>query len=175
MNRRTAIKNVIILGAGATWLASCQDKKASITLKNIPLSASQEELLATLTETIIPTTPDFIGAKELESHKFLLMMTDDCSAPDEQKKFMDGMTQFEEACNKKFGNSFVKCSPSQREEFLLAVEAKEGYAEEVLSFYQTVKRFTIQSFTSSKEYLTKVRHFSLIPGPFKGCVTVENV
>lgn len=173
MNRRTAIKNVIILGAGASILASCQDNP-SVTLKNIPLTGSQEKLLAAMSETILPTT-EFIGAKELESHKFTLMMVDECSAPDEQKKFMDGMLLFEEACKKKYNTRFTKCSPQQKEEFLLMIEAKAEVAENLISFYQTVKRTVIQSFTTSEAYLTQVRKFSLIPGPYKGCVPVANV
>ncbi len=174
MDRRTAIKNVIILGAGASLLASCQDNP-SIILKNIPLTGSQEKLLAVITETIIPTTPEFIGAKELESHKFLLMMTDDCAAQEDQTKFMAGMLQFEEACKLKYNTRFTKCSPQQKEEFLLLIEAKSEVAEDIISFYQTVKRYTIQSFTTSEAYLTQVRKFSLIPGPYKGCVPVANV
>lgn len=174
MNRREAIKSVIILGAGASLLASCQDNP-TIILKNIPLTGSQEKLLAAITETILPTTEQFIGAKELESHKFLLMMTDEVAAPEAQTKFMAGMLQFEEACRLKYDTRFAKCSPQQKEEYLLLIEAKTDIAEEVFSFYQTVKRHAIQSFTTSETYLTQVRNFSLIPGRYKGCVPVANV
>jgi len=174
MNRRTAIRNVIIIGAGASLWASCQDK-ASVALKNIPLTGSQEDLLSALTETIIPTTSDFAGAKEIESQKFTLMMTDDCTSPDEQKKFMAGMQLFDDECKKKYGTKFTKCTPQQREEFLLSIETKEGIMEDLVSFYQTIKRYTIQSFTSSEIFLTKIRNYSLIPGPFKGCVPVASI
>lgn len=171
MNRRTAIKNVIILGAGASLLASCQDNP-TILLKNIPLTGSQEKLLAAMTESIIPSTPEFIGAKELESHKFLLMMADDCSGPEDQTKFMTGMLQFEELCKKKYDKKFVKLSTEQKTAFLLLLETKTDVPEEVIGFYQTVKRSAIQSFTSSEAYLKQVRNFSLIPGTYKGCVPV---
>jgi len=174
MNRRTAIKNVIILGAGAALLASCQDNP-TVILKNIPLTGSQEKLLAAITEAIIPSTPEFIGAKELESHKFLLMMTDDCAAPEEQTKFTTGMLQFEELCKKKYDTRFVKLTPEQKEEFLLGIESKTEVSEEVIGFYQTVKRHAIQSFTTSEAYLTKVKNFSLIPGKYKGSVPVATV
>lgn len=173
MKRRTAIQHIIVLGVGASMLASCQDKPTAV-LKNIPLTGSQEDLLAAITQTIIPSG-DFVGAKELESHKFLLMMADDCASQDDQKKFMDGMKQFEEACKKKYSSGFVKCALEQKEEFLLAIESKTDFTEEVIGFYQAVKWSTIQSFTTSEEYLTKIKNFSLIPGPFKACVPVENV
>jgi len=173
MKRRTAIQHIIIIGAGASVLASCLDKP-SVDLKYIPLTGPQEDLLAAITQTIIPST-DFVGAKELESHKFLLMMADDCTSPADQKKFMDGLKQFDEACRKKYSSVFVKCIPEQREEFLLAIESKPDFNEDVIGFYQSVKWATIESFTTSEAYLTKVKNFSLIPGSFKGCVPVENV
>jgi hypothetical protein len=173
MNRRQAIKGVIILGAGASLLASCQDNP-TVVLKNIPLTGSQEKLLAAITEAILPSTPEFVGAKELESHKFLLMMTDDCSGPEDQNMFNAGMLQFEAACKMKYDKKFTKLSPQQKEEFLLSIEAKTEASEEVITFYQTVKRSTIQSFTSSEAYLKQIRNFSLIPGKFKGCVPVAN-
>jgi len=173
MDRRTAIRNVIIIGAGASLFASCQDK-ASVALKNIPLTGSQEDLLSALTETIIPST-DFAGAKELESHKFILMMADDCASPDDQNKFMSGMKLFEDECLKKYSSKFIKCTQQQREEFLLSIETGEGITEELVSFYQTIKRYTIQSFTTSEAFLTKIRNYSLIPGPFKGCVPMASV
>ena len=44
MKRRTAIRNVVIISAGAGLLPSCmQDSKSSIPLKNISVSASRGE------------------------------------------------------------------------------------------------------------------------------------
>ena len=170
MNRRTAIQHVIVLGAGATLLASCQDK-ATIVTQNIPLTGSQEKLLSALTETIIPTT-DFVGAKELQSHQFILVMADDCTSPENQQKFMDGMKQFDQLCKQKHGSVFAKCSAQDREAFLKSVEDAVDMPELVPLFYRSIKSFTIQSFTSSEEYLTKVRNFSLIPPKFQACVSV---
>lgn len=171
MNRRTALQHVIVLGAGASLLASCQDK-ATITTKNFPLTGSQEKLLSALTETIIPST-DFVGAKELQSHKFILVMADDCASPDDQQKFMDGMKQFDQLCKQKHGSVFAKCSAQDREAFLKSIEEAVDMPELVPLFYRSMKSFTIQSFTSSEEYLTKVRNFSLIPPKFQGCVPVQ--
>ena len=44
-------------------------------------------MLAELAETIIPKTKNFIGAKDLKAHEFLLTMVDDCMAPEDQKVF----------------------------------------------------------------------------------------
>ena len=107
MNRRTAIRNVVLVSAGTIFLPSCfQNDKPSIPLKNISLTGSQQDMLARLTETIIPKTKNFIGASDIKAHEFLLTMVDDCSAPDEKKKFTDGLTQFDKFAKDKLGNSF---------------------------------------------------------------------
>ena len=174
MNRRTAIRNAVIISAGAAFLPGCmQDEKSKIALKNISLTQSQEEMLAALSETILPKTNSFIGASDLKAHEFVLTMVDDCTSPDDQKKFSSGMKLFEETCKKKQGSSFVKCSAGERTEFLKAVEKKQEMPEDALAFYGIVKRYTLQSFTSSREYMTGIKKYKMVPGnDFKGCVPV---
>jgi Gluconate 2-dehydrogenase subunit 3 len=176
MKRRTAIRNVILVSAGAAFLNACQDK-ASTTLKHIPLTGSEEEMLSELTETILPKT-DFPGAKDLKSADFVFMMADDCLDPEDQAKFSAGMKAFDEVCKTKMGSRFVKLSPEKRNEFLGMVESdKEGkeLGNDLRWFYGAVKQGTIQNFTTSKEYLNNVRNITtLIPPRFKACVPVVN-
>jgi Gluconate 2-dehydrogenase subunit 3 len=174
MNRRTAIRNVVIISAGTCLLPSCrQEGKTAINLKNISLTRSQEEMLAELAETIIPKTKSFIGAKDLKAHEFVLIMVDDCSGPAEQKKFTEGMKLFEESCKKKWDSSFIKCSLQQRNGLLQLMEKKQDIPEDAQKFYETVKRYTVQNFISSKEYMITVKNYKMVPGnKFKGCVPV---
>jgi Gluconate 2-dehydrogenase subunit 3 len=176
MNRRTAITNIVFVSAGAVLLPSClqNDKAASFPLKNISLTGSQENMLAELSETILPKTNNFIGAKDLKAHEFVLTMVDDCGKPEDQQNFTEGMKQFEDICQKKWNNSFVKCTLQQRNEILSQLEKKQDMPEPVLAFYKTVKRYTVQSFTSSKIYMTDIRHYKMVPGShFKGCVPLK--
>jgi len=172
MNRRTAIRNVIIISAGAGLLPSCVgDDKSSIVFKNISITGSQEKMLAALTEAIIPKTKNFIGASDLKAHEFLLTMVDDCTSRDDQQKFMKGLTAFDKLSHDAFGQLFTGYTAEQKKELLQSIESKKDVPEDVLKFYATVKRYTLQSFTSSKEYLTDVRKYKIIPGSnFKGCV-----
>lgn len=175
MKRRTAIRNIVIISAGASLLPSCTaTDNSSLQLKNIPLTGSQENMLAELAETIIPKTGNFIGAKDLKSHVFLLTMMDDCTSPEDQKFFSDGMKAFEDACKKKFNAAFVKCTPQQRNDLLKEMETIKDQKDAAAKFYKTTKRYTVQSFTSSKEYLLDVRKWQMVPGSnFKGCVPVK--
>jgi hypothetical protein len=171
MKRRTAVRNIILLSAGAGLLNSCERKPLG-SYKNIPLSASQEDLLSELTETIIPKT-DFPGAKDLNARGFVLVMVDDCVAAEEQQRFMTGMALFDENCKKQLGSTFVNCTPELRATYLKTLETEEGIPEDVSKFYRAVKRYTIQSFTTSEQFLMQVRNYSLIPPPFQACVPLQ--
>ena len=172
MNRRTAIRNVVIISAGAGLLPSCvQESKSSFPLKNISVSASYQDMLAELAEAIIPKTKNFIGAKDLKAHEYVLTMIDDCASPEDQKKFTDGMKAFDILSHDKHGQLFTSSTPKQKRELLTAIENKKDIPDDALKFYGTVKRYTVQSFTSSKEYMIDIRKYKMVPGPvFKGCV-----
>ena len=174
MKRRTAIRNVVIISAGASLLPSCmQEGNSSIPLKNISISASEEKMLADLTGAIIPKTNNFIGAKDLKAHEFILTMIDDCARPEDQKKFTDGLKDFDKLSHDKFGQLFTGYTPEQKRSLLTDIENKKNIPENVLKFYETVKRYTVQSFTSSEKYLLDIRKYKQTPGGnFKGCVPV---
>ena len=174
MKRRTAIRNVVIISAGASLLPSCmQESSSSIPLKNISITGSQEQMLAQLTEAIIPKTKNFIGAGELKAHEFLLTMIDDCVSPEEQKKFTEGLKDFDKLSHDKFGQVFTSFTPEQKRSFIADIEGKKDISENVQKFYGTVKRYTVQSFTTSEKYLLDIRKYKQTPGGnFKGCVPV---
>jgi hypothetical protein len=176
MNRRTAIRHAVLLAAGAALLPSCThgDKTASIPLKNLSLTGAEEDMLAALGDAIIPKTNGFTGASDLRSHEFVLTMVDDCHSIEDQQQFSRGMKQFEEACKKKWNASFAACTPGQKKELLQNAEKKQEMPEDALKFYETTKRYTLQSFTSSKDFMTQIRDYKMVSGPnFRGCVAIK--
>ena len=176
MDRRSSIKALLIISAGAVLAPSCMEEKDKNTssFKNLKINNSDEELLAQVTETIIPKT-DTPGAQDVSAHAFVLMMMDDCYPPDTQNKFVNGMKEFETFTKKKFDKSFAKCSPAERVEIVSIVESKNGIPENVAFFYSSVKKLTLQAYTTSEYYLTKVHEYKLVPGKFYGCVPVTRV
>lgn len=175
MNRRAVIKNLVVVSAGATIIPSCiQPERALFPLKKIALSSAEQELIAVLTETIIPRTANFHGATDLKVHEFLLTMVDDCAKPEDQQTFLHGLRHFEEKFKKNFKNSFVSAGNIQRMEFLKEIEGTQDNQDDVYQFYKMVKQYTLQGFTSSKQYLTDIKKFTLVPGSqFKGCVPIK--
>ncbi|HEY4285649.1 MAG TPA: gluconate 2-dehydrogenase subunit 3 family protein [Puia sp.] len=174
ISRRTAIRQLAILSAGAALLPSClhPHAKPSVSLKNFAVTGDQEKLLEELTATLIPTdsTP---GARDVSAHLFVLRMMDDCSPKADQEKFMKGLADFDEACQAASGKSFAEASPAQREALLSAIESKKQPGEDLNFFYSTAKRLTIQAYSSSQFFLTKVQVYELVPGRFHGCVPVN--
>jgi hypothetical protein len=150
--------------------------KGSLPLKNLSVTASQQSMLEELCEAIIPKTKNFTGAKDLKSHEFLLTMIDDCTSPEEQKNFTGGLKAFDKLSHDKFGQVFTGYTPEQKKSLLSDIEMKKGVPDDAMNFYKTVKRYTIQSFTSSKQYMIDIRKYKMAPGPiFSGCVPVKSI
>jgi Gluconate 2-dehydrogenase subunit 3 len=175
MKRRSAIKNIAVIAFGAAILPACNSSENSsgIKLKNISVSSKEQEMLAELAEAILPKTDHFPGAKELNSHGFLLMMIDDCSSPEDQKKFVQGLKLFDKTCHEKFGQVFTGFTAQQKKSILKDLENGKNISEETQEFYKAVKHYSLQSFTSSKQYLLDVKKYKMVPGSdFKGCVKI---
>ena len=174
MQRRTLLKQMMYVTGGVILLPSClQNKsKSSILLKKMTVDGDQEKLLSELSETIIPAT-DTPGAKDISAHLFTLMMVDDCYKNEDQQKFMAGLKAFEEKTKKDFSKSYVDLSQAEKEKLLNELEAKNKDKDDLSYFYSTVKRLTIQAYTTSKFFLTKVQVYELVPSRFHGSVPVR--
>lgn len=198
MNRRSVIKNILFVSAGASLIPACMNDKgkASFLLKNITVSGDQEKMIADLASIIIPTT-DSPGAKELSSHLFVMMMVDDCYNNEGRQKFTKGMTAFEELVKKRYSTDFTKLTADQKKVLLTDVEAAitanmqaaqkndggkakqpannavNDITADTTDFYNTVKWLTVESFVTSQYFLTKVQVYELVPGRYHGCVPVK--
>ena len=176
VNRRSAIRQLFCISAGVLILPSCMEdtSKSSILLKNLTIDGDQEKLLQELTETIIPATST-PGAKDIYAHLFALKMMDDCYKKDEQQKFINGLKQFQKKSKAEFDKSFAEASPSQRQSLLKKIEADKDSKEDLAYFYSTTKRLTIQAYTTSEFYLTKIQVYEMVPSRYHGCVPVKSL
>lgn len=173
LTRRTAIKQLLVVSTGALLVPSCMEDrtKGSFLLKNYSLSASQENLLAEIAETIIPKTST-PGAKDVYAHQFVMKMMDDCATKEEQQNFVKGLDAFAAFAEKEAGVDFMKATPTQRSSVLEAIEKKAADERDETRFYRRMKSLTIRGYTSSQYFLTQVQVYNIIPGSFKGCVPV---
>jgi hypothetical protein len=180
MQRRTAVKRLLVLTTGAMLLPSCgrQSKELAIPLDHIKVSPDLNSLLSQVTETIIPTT-ETPGASELELSEFVLRMVDDCYGEEDQRAFEKGLSELDAYAEKSAGDSFADLSSSERQNVLLSLEKsiseqenKENL-EALLRFYQLTKSLTIRGYMNSESVMTNLTYYKMIPGRFDGCVEIK--
>lgn len=172
-SRRGALKALVFASAGMALIPACMSdrSKSSILLKKIAITGEDEALIAALCETILPktTTP---GAKELSSHLFVLTMVDDCRTKADQDKFTKGLSDFKAFCQSTGNKDFATASTEDRKKILNALLASADKESDLMAFFNTTKGLTIQSYTASEFFLTKVQVYELVPGRYHGCVPV---
>lgn len=158
MNRRTALKQMFIMAGGIMIATSCDfsSKAPSIQLNQIKLNHDDEIFLAELVEAIIPQT-DSPGAKELNLHLFVMKMLDDCTSPEDQKKFLDGLKAAQQ----------VKGKPLAEQQAYLNSLDKED------AFFNILKRRTIQGYKNSEYVMKNKLVYELVPGRYNGAYKIE--
>jgi hypothetical protein len=167
------MKQLALLSTGALLLPSCMEdrSKVPILLHNYKIDDQQEQLMETLTATIIPDGPT-PGASAVSAHLFTLKMLDECYSKEDRDKYLNGMQQFDAAARASTGRSFVKSSSVDREALIASIENKKLTDKDLNFFYSTTKRMTILAYSSSQYYLTKVQVYELVPGRWHGCFPV---
>lgn len=172
MDRRSALRSFAILSAGIALLPSCRDEKVkgAASLKNMQLNGDEENMLADLSSTIVPVKSE---APADAAHNFVLTMVSDCYPAEQQQKFMEGLREFNDIANKKFGKPFVQGSAEEKNDLCRVMEENKKSDGPASYFYNTTRSLAIQHYTTSKYYLVNVRKFEMAPGRFNGCFPVE--
>jgi Gluconate 2-dehydrogenase subunit 3 len=173
-NRRVAIQQLLTIWAGVALLPSClhNEQKVSIPLKLINIMPEDENMLAELTETILPKT-DTPGAKDLSAHLFALKMVDDCYSKSNQDKYLEGMKAFETFVSKKTGKSFTEINSSEKQSIVAELDKQKPSGDALSFFFQSTKRLTVQAYTTCEYYMTNIRGYKMIPGKFQGCIPLK--
>lgn len=115
-----------------------------------PETADEQQVVSELSEKILP------GAVALGTPAFITRMVNDCFSKENQEKFKKGL------------KIYARSQPGD----LTSLDSKKDEGEEKF-FYATVKNLTIQFYTNSKQYLTTIQKYELVPGRYHGCVPVN--
>ena len=176
MNRRDAISRVgLILGGtviGAElFMSGC---KSGSTVNTDDLFAKETTaFLNEVGETILPETAT-PGAKAANVGGFMAIMVRDCYTADDQKVFKKGLSQLDEASNKKFKKTFMEADAKQRTELLtdLDKEAKEysktKKPEDPNHYFSMIKQLTLLGYFTSEVGATKALRYLPVPGKYIG-------
>ncbi len=175
MQRRTAIRNLLVISGGVTLLPGCLNNEGAASTggwKNLRVDAHREALLESVAETIIPAT-DTPGASELGVQLFVLKMVDDCHTSKDQQVFLKGLDQLETASKERYGASFTAIKGEDRETLLQSLANNEQAPAESREFLKIMKRHTIQGYLNSRYVMSNLLIYELVPGRYDGYFPVN--
>ncbi|MDL5510326.1 gluconate 2-dehydrogenase subunit 3 family protein [Arenibacter sp. M-2] len=180
MERREALVNISWLLKSAflaptllTALQSCQEE-VSETNKLLVLNDYQNDLIKTISDTIIPrtTTP---SASDVKVNYFIDLLLKDVFEKDVQQKFLKGLIQFDETCKSNTGKSFLNLTEKEQHDYLKQVDEDIMSKEygDLVPFYYSFKVLTIKTYFSTKEGALNNLNYNPVPGPYQGEIELK--
>jgi hypothetical protein len=163
ISRREAIKKAALMLGGTLVLPDILKAwdGSPISNRNFRLTLNQEDTLAELCETIIPTTST-PGAKAAGVPAFVKKIVADCKPKKDQTLFAEGLDMLDNTCRKKYSTSFSSASAEQRTILLKEVEATGS------DFWKLVKGETVTGYFTSEIGLTQNTRYDMAPGSYNG-------
>lgn len=159
-------------GSLATLPAWAQDwTKEDFAIESGHFLEGQEELLASLVDTILPADVDGVGGIKVGVDQFLIKLFERCYDAEAQENIKARMSSLQQKAETMFGRSFKDCDQSQRQELLSACGNSENESEK--TFFDLVKSESIRGFRTSREVMIKYFKYRVAPGHYHGCVDVE--
>jgi hypothetical protein len=181
MNRRDALARVslllggTILGAEA-FLSGCTNPtEQKLGGMGTNFSNADIAFLDEVAETILPKT-DTPGAKDAQVGAFMATIVKDCYKQSDQKVFLDGMQQLDDASKKKNGKSFLDATQEQRHDLLVDLDKEaKAYAatkkkDDPQHYFRMMKELTLWGYFTSEPGATKALRYVAVPGKFEGCI-----
>jgi gluconate 2-dehydrogenase gamma chain len=168
ISRRDILKTLAVSAAGGSVLqvipakaaefahqAVQNEKSASATGKYAPkyFSAHQYEMLTNLCDTIIPKDQKSAGAVEAGAPEFIDLLTS------ENEEFQlvlgGGLMWLDAACQDRYSNAFLQCTPEQRKQILDLIAFRKNAKQDLslsqgVAFFAFLRKFTCDGFYTSK-------------------------
>ena len=169
MNRREAVRTTGMLLGGilitSTGLTACKAERRNIGTG--VLSADDQALVEDIADTLLPSTANSPGAKAAAVGPVINLLLTDCREPAEQKRVVDGLSQF----RRTVGDHFASMSQADRENWLRRIDAEARASQE--HYLNLVRELSLQAYFSSQIGATKALRYIMTPGKWVGCVPLE--
>lgn len=172
MNRRIALKNLMIASGGLLALPAWAKEWRVADLSQYPSSFSftEQRMFAAVADTIIPGG-NSIGALSVGVDKFLIRLIDDCYEKEVQANVKKQFTALETAAQNTYSKPFTACDQLQRQDLLQKLSISPDKAQK--DFFNLMKGETIRGFNTSKEVMVTYFKYQVAPGHYYGCVNVK--
>jgi hypothetical protein len=181
MNRRDALTRVSLLLGGSilgaeAFLSGCTNPpKQKLGGGGTNFTNDDIAFLDEIADTILPAT-DSPGAKEAKVGLFMTVIVKDCYTQADQKIFLDGMQQLDDASKKKNGKSYMESTPEQRHDLLVDLDKEQkAYmakkkATDPAHYFRMMKELTLWGYFTSEPGANKALRYIAVPGKYQGCI-----
>ena len=156
-------------------LNGCQPGPSAESWTPATLSAEQSELVAQLSEMIIPET-DTPGARAAQVNRFVDLLLTDWYPAEERQRFMTGLNDVNQRALRRFGASFLECTEEEQMHIMTALAGEMASAGvEKKPFFAMMKEMTMIGYYTSEIGHNQELNYRLVPGRYDGCVPLEDV
>ena len=167
-----------------TLLQSCQ-QQPRLDWQPRFLSMDHAQLVASLVDTILPTT-DTPGGLDVKVDMFIDLVFDKMYDEAGQQSVVEEMNEFNESCVAKYGNPFHELTADQKQSILEEEETNAptfnggvwGTAvgeQAPVGFYRSFKSLAVWGYCSSEEVGENVLNYDPVPGVYQGCIPFSEV
>lgn len=156
---------------GNVFLSGCTNAEKT----GASFSKDDIAFLNEVADTILPATSS-PGAKAANVGEFMTVIVNDCYEEKDQQIFHEGMTKLGEACKKMHGRGFMKTSPKQRTDLLIAIDNerkeynKNKKDEDPNHYFQLMMQLTLWGYFTSEIGAKQALRYNPTPGRYEGCI-----
>lgn len=177
MTRREALKASTVALGGALALSSgilaagCRAGERAQKREVVgTLSAGDEDLVASVADTLLPKTASSPGAAEAGAGPAINLLITDCYEPPAQKRLADGLEALRARSSKEYSKDFPALPRAQRKSLLRAISAESKQAAPDSHWFPLMRELALRSYFSSEVGMTKALRYIQVPGKWVGCV-----
>ena len=180
MERRDILKaSAIFLGyslVGGASVAVLNGCKADVSDGWKPSSFSMEDInmLAEVAERIIPKT-DTPGAKDALVHRYLDEAVTYNFDEKEKQELLSGIKAFDDIAQSKFSKKFVSLAPDQMDQVIQQTVDDSKKEDKSFKIFPKIKGMVAAGYFTSEVGATQSLVYDPVPGPFQGCIPLDDV
>lgn len=171
MDRREAVRNIVLASGATIFFTGCADRNVIEFLVDgkLELNDKHLEYLGRISESFLPIQG--ISEKIGDPVSFIMTMVNDCYPQEQIQQFAIGFEQYKLLMKE----SRLKIRKADANEVTTVVQtALEAAApqEDLIHFITAVRNLSIMHLTSSEYYLTEYRDYQMIPEPYESCINI---
>lgn len=186
ITRRRALRRVGVLLGGivsaptaAGVLSGCE-RTTGPDWTPQTLTAEQNEMVATISEIIIPTT-DTPGARAAKVNRFIDAMLTGSYPADDRNRFLDGLTDVNARCRKEYETGFVDLAVEEQKALVADLDDNTfgpeapDFDRENPPFFRMMKELVIIGYYTSEVGATEELNTNIVPGRYDGDVPYDEI